>query len=66
MQPWNNNYITYSECLIQECDKDWWGGDIMEFRWISPTTGELRREEQTIKMAIKRNTLHTWNCHNCA
>jgi hypothetical protein len=23
MQPWNNNYITYSECLIQECDKDY-------------------------------------------
>jgi hypothetical protein len=31
MQPWNNNYITYSGCLIQECNKDWWGGDIMEF-----------------------------------
>jgi len=31
MQPWNNNYITYSVWLIQECDMDWQGGDIMEF-----------------------------------
>jgi len=66
MQPWNKHYITYSECFTQECDKDWQGGDIMEFSWISPTMGEMRREEQTIKMALNRNRLHTWNCHNCA
>jgi hypothetical protein len=24
------NYITYCEWLIQECDKDWRGGDIMQ------------------------------------
>lgn len=47
MQQWNNNYITYSVWLIQECDKDWQGGDSMECWWISPITGELRKEEQT-------------------
>lgn len=69
MQLWNNNYITYSVWLIQECDKDWQGGDIMEFWWISTTTGELRREEQTIKMELdgEIDCRHgTWNCHNCA
>jgi hypothetical protein len=30
MQPWNDNYITYFVWLLQECDKEWWGGDIME------------------------------------
>jgi hypothetical protein len=59
MQPWNN--ITYSVWLIQECDKDWRGRGIMEFWWTSPTTGELRREEQTIKMELKGNRLQTWN-----
>jgi hypothetical protein len=29
--------------------------------WIFPTTGELRREEKTIKMELKRNRLQTWN-----
>lgn len=61
MQPWNNNYIIYSVWLIQECDKDWQGGDIMEFWWISPTMGEVRRKEQTINMEPERNRLQTWN-----
>ena len=44
MQLWNNN-ITYSVWLIQECDQDWHGGDIMEF-WCMDIPHHRRIEER--------------------